>query len=554
MVSCIMEFSFVIPTYNNVNMTMDCIDSIKNLYPQDRIIVSDDGSNENIRIKLKELSKQKGFDFYTSIWNNGFSHACNRGIHASTTEYVCLINNDVILTEDIKTKTEKAFEDDNKIGAVGYLLYYPDGRVQHGGHKFAGGVSFEHYDHGLSKRKASICFKDRYEVGVTGALVTLRRSMLDEIGSFKAGYFLAFEDSELCLRVWHCGWKVYYLGSVSAIHKEGETRGSNDKAKKERNTFEVERKSAIQYNKDVTRYNIDETLKKVARENKRTIGHKDITIKRTIALGDCIMATGVVNKIKKDNPESEIIVASNYDYPFLNNPNVSKIIRPQNIDPMSRLIDLDMTYEKDPKKPAWCAYADAIGLSYTPDEILPKLYDNPEDGTSLSAKLKRLRIFDNAKLVVIHAGVSWASRTLPKGIWQEVIEHLSKDYTIIIVGTKKDLDLDTNNNIKDLRELFTLGEIRELIKKAKCFIGTDNSIFHIAQTTETPVVAVFGSSNPDYRIHRTERTEAVIPNSICRFCQEDMPGITSLTCKTGDNRCIKSIGAMNIIDAVGGLI
>lgn len=51
-----------------------------------------------------------------------------------------------------------------------------------------------------------------------GASVMMRRAMLDEIGLFDEGFFLYFEETDLCLRAARAGWLAAYVPASRATH------------------------------------------------------------------------------------------------------------------------------------------------------------------------------------------------------------------------------------------------------------------------------------------------------------------------------------------------
>jgi len=51
-----------------------------------------------------------------------------------------------------------------------------------------------------------------------GASVLMRRTMLDEIGSFDETFFLYFDETDLCLRAARAGWKVVYVPHSEVVH------------------------------------------------------------------------------------------------------------------------------------------------------------------------------------------------------------------------------------------------------------------------------------------------------------------------------------------------
>jgi N-acetylglucosaminyl-diphospho-decaprenol L-rhamnosyltransferase len=51
-----------------------------------------------------------------------------------------------------------------------------------------------------------------------GASVMLRMDTLDQIGLFDETFFLYFEETDLCRRVWHAGWTGMYLPHIRTMH------------------------------------------------------------------------------------------------------------------------------------------------------------------------------------------------------------------------------------------------------------------------------------------------------------------------------------------------
>lgn len=91
-----MKVSIVIPVYNQLRLTIGCLkDVIKTVGVEKEIIVVDDGSTEPVYTAI-----QKMFPDVMVLKNKvnlGFAHTVNRGICAATGDYVCLLNNDVVL-------------------------------------------------------------------------------------------------------------------------------------------------------------------------------------------------------------------------------------------------------------------------------------------------------------------------------------------------------------------------------------------------------------------------------------------------------------------------
>jgi N-acetylglucosaminyl-diphospho-decaprenol L-rhamnosyltransferase len=54
-----------------------------------------------------------------------------------------------------------------------------------------------------------------------GAVVLVRKSLLDSIGGFDPRYFLYFEETDLWRRAARAGWELWAIGEAVASHSQG---------------------------------------------------------------------------------------------------------------------------------------------------------------------------------------------------------------------------------------------------------------------------------------------------------------------------------------------
>jgi ADP-heptose:LPS heptosyltransferase/GT2 family glycosyltransferase len=559
----------VIPSYNQINLNEICIKSLREFSPHSEIILISDGDTAEIKRKLKELCDNYNVKLLCSYYNNYFAHSVNRGIDAAKGDIVILTNNDIVFTQNIENEIEKYITKDPLIGAVGFLLYYPDHRIQHGGmqrlqHTFL----FGHHDHGLQANKAKLALKSRYSIGCTAALLALRKTMTDEIGVFKTNYGLASEDTELCLRIWQTGWRIFYSADVSAIHAEGFTRGRTPQQKKDRGFWDAEMKSVEQFRKDIKNYDLNAMETEIASLNGEEYRppiqkeKKNIGIIRTAALGDCICTTGIIHKLLRDHPNYNVFVSTQYPWVYENIPGLSGIVQNKKYlsNHCEEIIDLDMVQEQSPDKPFWKSYADHVfgNENYTDDEVMPRLYSKENDRMGMLIKIKQNKAFLGNKYAILHiGGNNWIEKLLDAEVWKEVEKYLlTNNYNIGIIGKKGDLyygywtpDKKTFNLI----DVFTLGEIKELISCASLYIGIDSGLFHIAQCTNTPAIGIFTVADPKNIIYRKHYTKAIEPVSQCKYCltYKIKPPVNWMKCENKNAReCSKSITSEAIIQAI----
>lgn len=236
------KFSIVIPTFNGSKLIKDCLRSFYNLHPNDgsyEVIVVDDASSKSEQEILWKLKAEYGFNLIIKPDNEGFPRTANVGIKASVGQYVVLVNNDIICTKNILKPIQSRFNADSKIGIIGARLYYPNGKIQHGGCEAVRPFYFTHI---LDPKRAA---ESRYDIMVTGAIYALRREMIDIVGVLNNDYFLSADDSEYCLRAWLKGWRTFYDANIEAIHLEGATRGRDLPGEQERRNPEVVRKERL---------------------------------------------------------------------------------------------------------------------------------------------------------------------------------------------------------------------------------------------------------------------------------------------------------------------
>lgn len=113
------KVAIIIITYNNLNLTKDCLNSIRvNNTPETyQIIVVDNASSDG---SVEWLREQKDILLIANEENKGFPYACNQGIAAADKDAdIFLLNNDTIVPKKALFWLQKGLYSDEKVGAVG---------------------------------------------------------------------------------------------------------------------------------------------------------------------------------------------------------------------------------------------------------------------------------------------------------------------------------------------------------------------------------------------------------------------------------------------------
>jgi GT2 family glycosyltransferase len=152
----------------------------------------------------------------------------NRAVGITDGTLVLLLNNDIDgFCDGWLEQLVATLQLDERIAAVGPLLYYPDGTVQHAGIFFGMGRTGRHGHVDLPHDALGYCGRLRclQEVScLTGAMLLVRRSAFDAIGGFDVKYPEDFNDTDLCLRLRQAGWRLAYTPHVTAFHYSSKTR------------------------------------------------------------------------------------------------------------------------------------------------------------------------------------------------------------------------------------------------------------------------------------------------------------------------------------------
>jgi hypothetical protein len=227
-----MRLSFVIPTYNAKKVLLDCINSIKRTVKiQCEVIVVDNGSTDSTSEELK-----KNFPDITVIklpWNYGFARAVNLGIKTAKGEYICILNNDTLLTEGATDTIIDFMQNSKNCGIAGPQLLNQNGTKQNSIAPFPTFLT----EFGLkSALKAlfpekfyskHINFAKPVEVdSLVGAVIVVKREVFDRIGLFDENYFLFLEETDFCYQAKKHGILTFFVPQAKVYHLQGYTKQS----------------------------------------------------------------------------------------------------------------------------------------------------------------------------------------------------------------------------------------------------------------------------------------------------------------------------------------
>jgi GT2 family glycosyltransferase len=161
----------------------------------------------------------------------GFGANVNRGVAATTADYVCSVNPDAVPRQGAVAALREFLDAHPRAGIAGPAMLYPDGTLQPSRRRFptvAGTLVrrtplrrlFDPYR--LQRRHYHLGEQPTEPVAadwMLGAFLLLRRRMFEELGGFDEGFFLYGEDIDLCYRAARAGWERWYVPAAVVEHE-----------------------------------------------------------------------------------------------------------------------------------------------------------------------------------------------------------------------------------------------------------------------------------------------------------------------------------------------
>ena len=210
----------IILNWNNWSDVIECLESLKNNdYPNYEVVIVDNGSKERPQapssdIKIIYNKKNLGFSEGNNI---GIKYALENGA-----DYVLLLNNDTIVSNNFLSKLVKVAESDKEIGMTAPKIYSYDQKDKIW---FAGGKINWLYNKGEMKGYDEID-RGQYDLPemqnsdyLTGCCLLVKKNVIEKIGLLPEEYFLYYEDTDWSFSVQKAGFKNVFVPGSKIWHK-----------------------------------------------------------------------------------------------------------------------------------------------------------------------------------------------------------------------------------------------------------------------------------------------------------------------------------------------
>ena len=210
------RISIIIPVYNEIRVTIECLKSIEasRTSTSIEVIIADDCSTDP---DLPLLESLPGVIYVRQTHNLNFLRNCNSVLSHCRGEYILLLNNDAQVREGAIDALCQVLDEEPSVGIVGPKFLFPNGRLQEAGCTINLDATTEMV--GLFEAADTPCYNYPRDVDyISGAALMVRRSLLGET-IFDDGLAPAYcEDEDLCLRIASHGYRIRYQPDAVVVH------------------------------------------------------------------------------------------------------------------------------------------------------------------------------------------------------------------------------------------------------------------------------------------------------------------------------------------------
>ncbi|HEX4668857.1 MAG TPA: glycosyltransferase, partial [Solirubrobacterales bacterium] len=231
--------SIVIPTngqtrevrYEEVVLVENCVrrivaDSTNSNY--EIVVVSDTSTPRAVVERLRESAgdRLRLVDFDRPF---NFSDKINAGAVRAEGDHLLLLNDDIEVATPDWLERLVMYSQMDAIGAVGARLLLEDGRIQHAGVNFEGGLPGHPYYGwpGDAQGYSNNLKVTRNLLAVTGACLMTRRDLFDRVGGLSRTFPINYNDVDYCLKQVERGRRVVYDPDLVITHFESSSRSSD---------------------------------------------------------------------------------------------------------------------------------------------------------------------------------------------------------------------------------------------------------------------------------------------------------------------------------------
>lgn len=216
----------VIPVYGQYELTSSCLEHLARQTVSHRVIVVDDGSEDDTPARLRREWPAATVVELGS--NQGYTRAVNRGVQSGNGDYVVLLNNDVKLRPECLERLVAPLEGDPVVGSAATLMLNAEELAID-----SVGVTADVTLAGFARMQG----QDPERAASNGVVLTgpegtagvYRRAAWEQVGGLDESIPAYMEILDLALRLRSAGWATAQAADAVGVHLGSATYGARSK-------------------------------------------------------------------------------------------------------------------------------------------------------------------------------------------------------------------------------------------------------------------------------------------------------------------------------------
>lgn len=249
-----MDLSVIVVNYNTCGLLVRCLASLApaSVGMPYEVIVVDNASRDGSAAAV--AGQFPGVALIANRENLGFARACNQGSKQARGEHLLFLNGDTEPRPGSLSGLVAYLRDHPRVGAVGPRLRNPEAGHPRSCFRFPSLTRPQ-----LNFRLVRCLVGERFGLAyplddarvlgggpvdwLSGACLLLRRQAFEAVGCFDERYFMYFEDTDLCRRLWAARWEVVFWPEVEVLH----VGGASAQGREVRLSIELQRSRLIYF-------------------------------------------------------------------------------------------------------------------------------------------------------------------------------------------------------------------------------------------------------------------------------------------------------------------
>ncbi|HUQ46123.1 MAG TPA: lipopolysaccharide heptosyltransferase II [Gemmatimonadaceae bacterium] len=195
------------------------------------------------------------------------------------------------------------------------------------------------------------------------------------------------------------------------------------------------------------------------------------------------------------------------------------------------------------------------GREPSAEELRPTLVPGPAEQLAVDGLLRTHGVAPGDALVALAPGSVWGTKRWP--FYPELASELASFAHIVVVGGSEDAPLaaaihDSVPSAIDATGRLSLLASAELLRRCAILVTNDSAPDHLASAVDTPTVALFGPTVPDFGFGplASRATVLGLDTLPCRPCDRHGPA----RCPLGHHRCMRDLAPELVAERVRALL